>query len=374
MTPRTAPAAPAPARPRARRSDPDSPAPPPARGARLRTPLVVGVLAVLLVLSAVASTAFGAEPLPVRAVLDVVEHRLLGGAADPTYDAIVWDIRVPRTLLAVVVGAGLALAGAGIQTLVRNPLADPYLLGVSSGASVGATAVITTGVLSGAGVWALSTGALAGALLAALLVFGIAMVQGGLTPLRLVLTGTVLSSAFSAFASFLVFRSADPQAAQSVLFWLLGSLSGAAWDQVLLPTVVVAVAGGLLLAASGWLDALAAGPETAAALGVPVRLLRNVLFVVLAGLVGVLVAVAGGIGFVGLVLPHIARLLVGSRHRRVLPVAALAGALFLLWVDVAARVAVRPTEMPLSVVTGLIGAPVFLLLLGRRTYRFGGAS
>lgn len=374
MTPRTAPAAPAPARPRARRSDPDSPAPPPARGARLRTPLVVGVLAVLLVLSAVASTAFGAEPLPVRAVLDVVEHRLLGGAADPTYDAIVWDIRVPRTLLAVVVGAGLALAGAGIQTLVRNPLADPYLLGVSSGASVGATAVITTGVLSGAGVWALSTGALAGALLAALLVFGIAMAQGGLTPLRLVLTGTVLSSAFSAFASFLVFRSADPQAAQSVLFWLLGSLSGAAWDQVLLPTVVVAVAGGLLLAASGWLDALAAGPETAAALGVPVRLLRNVLFVVLAGLVGVLVAVAGGIGFVGLVLPHIARLLVGSRHRRVLPVAALAGALFLLWVDVAARVAVRPTEMPLSVVTGLIGAPVFLLLLGRRTYRFGGAS
>ncbi|MGX6449614.1 FecCD family ABC transporter permease [Patulibacter sp. S7RM1-6] len=346
----------------------------PGAGRRLRTPVVLAALTLLLAVSAVLSVGFGAEPLPPRVVLDVLDHRLLGGAADPTWDAIVWDIRVPRTLLAVVVGAGLAVAGAGIQTLVRNPLADPYLLGVSSGASVGATAVITLGVFAGAGLWALSLGALAGALGASLLVFGIAMAQGGLTPLRLVLTGTVLSSAFSAFASFLVFRSADPQAAQSVLFWLLGSLSGAAWDQLLAPTLVVVVAGGLLLAASGWLDALVAGPETAAALGVPVRRLRQALFVLLAALVGVLVAVAGGIGFVGLVLPHVARLVVGPRHRRMLPVSALAGALFLVWVDVAARVAVRPTEMPLSVVTGLIGAPIFLLLLGRRTYRFGGAS
>jgi iron complex transport system permease protein len=348
--------------------------PPSARRRRPRTPLVVGVLLVLLALSAVLSVGFGAEPLAPRIVVDVLEHRLLGGAADPTWDAIDWDIPVPPTLLAVVVGAGLAVAGAGIQTLVRHPLADPYLLGVSSGASVGATAVITTGLFAGAGLWALSLGALAGALGAALLVFGIAMAQGGLTPLRLVLTGTVLSSAFSAFASFLVFRSSDPQAAQSVLFWLLGSLSGAAWDQLLLPTATVVVVGGLLLAGSGWLDAVAAGPDTAAALGVPVGVLRNVLFVVLAALVGVLVAVAGGIGFVGLVLPHIARLLVGARHRAVLPVAALSGALFLVWVDVAARVVVRPTEVPLSVVTGLIGAPIFLLLLGRRTYRFGGSS
>jgi len=336
--------------------------------------LLVPLLVALVLFSAVLSTGFGAEPLAPRIVLDVIDHRLFGGASDPTYDAIVWDIRVPRTILAIVVGAGLAVAGTGIQTLVRNPLADPYLLGVSSGAAVGATAVLTVGLFSGSGIWALSLGALVGALGAALLVFGIAMAQGGLTPLRLVLTGTVLSSAFSAFASFLVFRSADPQAAQSVLFWLLGSRSGAWWDQLLLPTVVVATLSGLLLLGSGWLDALAAGADTASALGVPVRALRNALFVVLAVLVGVLVAVAGGIGFVGLILPHIARLLVGARHRAVLPVAALAGALFLLWVDVAARVAVRPTEMPLSVVTGLVGAPVFLVLLGRGRYRFGSGS
>jgi len=348
---------------------------PPGRDAR-RLPLRVVLLALVPVtaVTAVVSTGFGAEPLPASVVLDVLKHRLDGTIGDPAYDAIVWEIRLPRTLLGLVVGAGLAVAGAGIQTLVRNPLADPYLLGVSSGASVGATAVITLGLLAGAGLWALSLGALIGALMAALLVFGVAMLQGGLTPLRLVLTGTVLSSAFSSVASFMVFRSAEPQAAQSVLFWLLGSLSGATWDQLWLPGTTVAVSFLALMLVSGWLDALAVGPDTAAALGVPVRALRLSLFVLLSVLVGVLVAVAGGIGFVGLVLPHIARLLVGPRHRVALPVVALVGAVFLVWVDVAARVAVRPTEIPLSVVTGLVGAPVFLLLLGRRTYRFGGES
>jgi len=340
--------------------------------------LPVGVLLAVLLpataLTVVLSTAFGAEPLPLDVVVDTLRARLAGAASDPAYDAIVWEIRLPRTLLALVVGAGLAVAGTGIQTLVRNPLADPYLLGVSSGASVGATAVITTGVLAGAGLWALSLGALLGALLASLLVFGIAMLQGGLTPLRLVLTGTVLSAAFSSVASFLVFRSAEPQAAQSVLFWLMGSVSGATWGQLWLPGIAVLVSFALLLAASGWLDALAVGPETAAALGVPVGRLRIGLFALLSVLVGVLVAVAGGIGFVGLVLPHLARLMVGPRHRVALPVTALAGAVFLAWVDIAARVAVRPTEIPLSVVTGLIGAPVFLALLGRRRYRFGGEA
>ena len=336
--------------------------------------LVVPVLVVLVLVTVVLSIGFGAEPMPASEVVDVLRHRLEGAVEDPAYDAIVWQIRLPRTLLGLVVGAGLAVAGMGIQTLVRNPLADPYLLGVSSGASVGATAVITLGLLSGLGLWALSAGALIGALLAAVLVFGVAMMQGGLTPLRLVLTGTVLSSAFSSIASFMVFRSAEPRAAQSVLFWLLGSLSGATWEQLWLPALTVAVAFGVLMAGSGWLDALAVGPDTAAALGVPVRVLRIVLFVLLAVVVGVLVAVAGGIGFVGLVLPHLARLLVGPRHRVSLPVVALSGALFLVWVDVVARVMVRPTEIPLSVVTGLIGAPVFLLLLGRHSYRFGGES
>lgn len=349
-------------------------APPRRPARRVPVPVALAALVPAALVTAVASTAFGAEPLPLRVVVDALAARFDGTVPDPAYDAIVWELRLPRTLLGFVVGAGLALAGAAIQTLVRNPLADPYLLGVSSGASVGATAVITLGVLAGAGTWALSAGALLGALAASGIVFGIAMLQGGLTPLRLVLTGTVLSAAFSSVASFMVFRSPEPQAAQSVLFWLLGSLSGTTWAQLWLPLAAVVVSFALLMSASGWLDALAVGPDTAAALGVPVVALRTGLFVLSAVLVGVLVAVAGGIGFVGLVLPHLARLLVGPRHRASLPVAALAGGLFLVWVDVVTRVAVRPTEIPLSVVTGLVGAPIFLLLLGRRAYRFGGES
>ncbi|ALE83429.1 FecCD family ABC transporter permease [Pseudonocardia sp. HH130629-09] len=330
---------------------------------------VTVALAALLAVALLGSLAFGAEVLPVARVVDAVLQDRPGPVS-----TIVWDLRMPRSLLAAIVGAGLALAGTGVQTLVRNPLADPYLLGVSSGASVGATAVITTGVLGALGTWALFTGALLGALVAGVLVGAIAVAQGGITPIRLILTGTVLGSAFSATASFLVFRAGDPAAAQSVLFWLLGSLSGAQWDRVAVPAVTVGLVLVLFLASSGWLDALNAGPDTAAALGVPVTAARAALFAVCATAVGVLVAVSGAVGFVGLVVPHLARLLVGSRHRVLVPVSALAGALFLVVVDVAARIAVRPTEMPLSVVTGLIGAPVFLVLMGRRRYRTAGST
>ena len=239
---------------------------------------------------------------------------------------------------------------------------------------MGATFVIVIGAFSGLGIWALSFGALGGALLATALVFGISMWQGGITPLRLILTGVVMSAAFSSVSSFLVFFSADPRATQSVLFWLLGSLSGSVWQQILPSVIVVVLAIAILLALHSWLDALAAGADVAAGLGVPVRGLRIGLFVLTSVLVGVLVAVSGGIGFVGLVVPHLARIVVGALHRHVLPIAAVGGALFMLWVDIAARVVVRPQEIPLSVVTGLVGAPIFLLLLGRRHYTYSGGG
>ncbi|MDP9794217.1 iron complex transport system permease protein [Catenuloplanes nepalensis] len=333
-------------------------------------PLVLA-LAVVAVLSVVGSLAFGSESIPVAEVVAAVTDRL-GGVAPGRWDVIVWELRLPRALMAVVVGAGLAIAGAGMQTLVRNPLADPYLLGISSGASVGATAAITTGALAGFGVHAVSAGALLGAVGSAVLIFAIATAQGGLTPLRLVLSGVVLSSGLSAIASLLVFLSDDARAANSVMFWMLGSVGGATWEKLWIPAALVGVAAAGMLAVHRWLDALAAGPETAAALGVDVAGLRTTLFVGLSVLVGVLVAVSGGVGFVGLIIPHAARLVVGARHRVVLPVAAVAGAVFLVWVDVLARVAVRPQEIPLGVVTGVLGAPLFLLLMGRVQYRFGG--
>ncbi|WP_168581787.1 FecCD family ABC transporter permease [Gephyromycinifex aptenodytis] len=331
------------------------------------------ILMVVCLVSVVISLAFGSESIAVSEVIKVVQGRLSDHQTSGPFDVIVWELRLPRALLAVTVGAGLSLAGAGMQTLVRNPLADPYLLGISAGAAVGATAVITFGALSSLGIYALSLGALMGALGSAMLVYLIAMAQGGLNPLRLVLSGVVMGSALSSIASFMVFLS-DDRAANSVLYWMLGSVAGATWERLVPPVVAVVLASILMFAVHGWLDALATGPDTAAALGINVKRLRTGLFVGLGVLIGVLVAVSGGIGFVGLIVPHAARILVGARHRVLLPVAALGGAVFLLWVDVLSRMAARPQEIPLGVVTGVIGAPAFLLLMGRRRYEFGASS
>lgn len=342
---------------------------------RWKTGIVLLGLAAGIAVSWCVSLAFGSESLPVARVWELVVAKLTGTPPpSKALDAIVWDIRAPRGLVAVIVGAGLAVAGVGMQTLVRNPLADPYLLGISAGAGVGATLVIMFGVFASLGIWALSLGALLGALGATLLVFGISLAQGGLTPLRLILTGVVMAAAFSSISSFLVFFSEDRDAVRSVMFWMLGSVAGTQWGHLVPSLIAVSVCAALLWALHSWLDALAAGSDFAAAVGVPVPTLRTSVFVISSLLVGVLVAVSGGIGFVGLIIPHAARLLVGSRHRAVLPVAAMAGALFLLWVDVASRLLVSPAELPLGVMTGLIGAPVFLFLLGRRNYQFSGGN
>lgn len=340
---------------------------------KIATPAFFLIITGLAVLSFVVSLSFGSVDYSRSEVWEVVRQHLSGGTYfDQSVDAVVWELRAPRGLLALIVGAGLALAGVTMQTLVRNPLADPYLLGISSGASVGATAVLVFGVLSGFGLYSLSVGALIGALVATLTVYAVTIAQGGLTPLRLILSGVVLSSAFSALASFLVFKGPDARAAQGVMFWMLGSVAGAQWNKLLIPAIVVFVAFIILMLSSRQMDALAAGPDTAAALGVRVGLLRQSLFFVQALLVGAMVAVAGGIGFVGLVIPHLARILVGSLHRRLLPIAAVFGALFMVWVDVLARIAAPPQEIPLGVVTGVIGAPLFLILMGRKNYHFGG--
>jgi iron complex transport system permease protein len=345
---------------------------PPDLSARRLSPAPLAVaLAALTAVSIVTSVAFGSEHIPVADVWDTVLGRLTGDTTDTAYSVIIWDLRLPRSVLAAIVGAGLALAGALMQALVRNPLAEPYLLGVSAGAAVGATSVMTMGTLSALGLWALSGGALLGALAATVTVYLVARVQGGLTAIRLILSGVVLSSAFMALSSLMVFTAGDPQAAESVMFWMLGSVAGATWAKVQLAGVVVLATLLGMVVIHAWLDAYAAGNDTASSLGVPVAALRTALFAVQGVLVGVLVAVAGGIGFVGLIIPHAARLVVGATHRAMLPVAVCGGALFLVWVDVFSRVAAAPREMPLGIVTGLIGAPIFLFLMGRRRYTFG---
>ncbi|WP_030411080.1 FecCD family ABC transporter permease [Streptomyces sp. NRRL S-1448] len=337
-----------------------------------RTPragLLALALGVTLLAALTAAVSVGATAIPPAEVWAVVLRRLGGAPPRPgTDDLIVWQLRVPRALLAALVGAGLGLVGTATQALVRNPLADPYLLGISHGASLGAVAAIvlgaSTGGLLGLG---LSAAAFAGALAAFALVWCLARRGGGFSPLRLVLAGVGVGQFLSGFTSYLVLQTGDEQQTRSVLFWLMGSLSGATWSLLGLP--LLAVAAGLLAlqARARAMNALLMGDETAAGVGVPVTRLRRELFVVTGLLTGVLVAVSGAVGFVGLMVPHLCRLVIGGDHRRLLPLSALTGALLLVVVDLVCRTAMDTQELPVGVVTALIGAPALLFVLDRRT-------
>ncbi|RSN31464.1 sugar ABC transporter substrate-binding protein [Amycolatopsis sp. WAC 04169] len=344
-----------------------------ARPLRLTGPVLL--LSVALALSLIAGIALGPSNVALADVLRYLGKAITGGTIsgdEVTGYSIVWQVRTPRVLLAAVVGAGLAVVGVAVQALVRNALADPFVLGISSGASVGAAAVVVFGLFAGLGVLALSTAAFLGALGATALVYLAARSRFGLTPLRLVLTGVALTYAFQAVMSVLVYLSPNGQAAQTVLFWLLGSLGSATWASLPLAALGVAVAVAVLLRYGTALDVLSMGDETAMSLGTDAAALRRWLFLLTAVVTGLLVAVSGSIGFVGLVLPHVVRMIAGSGHRRVLALAPLVGAVFLVWVDLLARTLVAPEELPLGVITALIGVPVFLVVMRRRGYAFGG--
>ena len=277
------------------------------RRGRLRLGVAIALGIGLLLLAMVLGVMIGPTTLGAGTVVHALWGHVFGHeASDVVADQIIWQIRLPRVLLAAVIGAALTTAGTVLQALVKNPLADPFILGISSGASVGATAVLLFGAFSWLGLWALSVGSVAGALLAMLIVFVIAVDGGQLTPTRLVLCGVALSAVFSAMSSFLIFYG-NPQAAQAVVFWLMGSFGRASWGQLWLPAVCLAVAAVYLLSQARALNALSVGAETATALGVEVERLRRWLYVVTSLIAGVAVAVSGVIGFVGLVIPHILR-------------------------------------------------------------------
>jgi iron complex transport system permease protein len=300
---------------------------------------------------------------PADVLASIGAHLGLGEPTlSPLRDAIVWELRVPRVLTAAVVGAGLALCGAVMQAVTRNPLADPYLLGLSSGASVGAVVVLVLGV----GLL-LPVAAFAGALVALVVTLGLAYAAGSgrLTPTSTVLAGIAVTSVFGALTSFVIFWSATGDSYREILNWLLGSLAGADWPAVAIAGGALAIVGGPLIASARTLDAFSVGETGAAALGVHVGRARVLLLGGAALLTGALVAVSGSIGFIGLVLPHAVRLLIGPGHRALLPLSALAGAVFLIWADTGARTLFDPRELPVGVLTALVGGPVFAWLLIR---------
>ncbi|MCB7135619.1 FecCD family ABC transporter permease [Cellulosimicrobium marinum] len=331
--------------------------------------LVLGAFAVGLAATAVLSVGVGSVAVAPERVLAVVAHHLGVGATDPWWSAsednIVWLLRAPRVLTGIAVGAALSVAGAVIQALVRNPLADPYLLGISSGATAGAAAHILFGLAAVTGATALAGSAFLGAVVAIVLVFAVARIGGRLVPSRLVFAGIAVGLALGALTNLMVFFADSRDGVRAVLFWTLGSLGQSRWDVLGPVWIVTAVSVVVFWAWSRRLDAMALGDDTARSLGTHPTRFRAAAALLVALLVATAVSVSGAIGFVGLVVPHLARLLVGGAHRVLLPTAALLGAVVLVWADTLARSVVAPAELPLGVLTALLGTPLLVVLVHR---------
>ncbi|MCY4325728.1 MAG: iron ABC transporter permease [Betaproteobacteria bacterium] len=336
--------------------------------ARLTLPVFTAVSLVALIGSLLVAICVGGVSVPLGTVWGVLINKVSPGFIDQTWsvgrEAIIWDIRFTRSLLAMMVGAGLAIVGASLQAVTRNPLADPHLLGISSGAAFGAIlALLHTGLFLG--LLTVPLLAFFGALIAVAIVLFVSQLADATSADRLVLAGVAVSFIVMAAANALIFLG-DPRASHTVIFWMLGGLGLAEWEHLVYPLAILIIAGGWLMSRVAELNAMTVGDETAATLGIAVVKFRLIVFVVGALITGVMVAFSGIIGFVGLMVPHIVRLLVGGDYCRVLPAAALLGAIFMLWADIASRTLMAPEDMPIGIVTGLIGGLFFVWILGRR--------
>ena len=343
------------------------------RAVRAHTGLACLALLAVLMLSVVLGISLGPVTIPFPEVWRVMLHRLLTplGLGDwislegirDSIQNIVWHLRAPRVLLGMLVGAALTLSGVGMQAFTRNPLAEPYVLGISSGASLGA-------VSRDNGFHPIAAGAFVGALVSILLVYGLSRSGGAVTPVRLILVGVAVSAMFQAFTNYLVYTAPDDAAVREATFWMLGGLGSAKWEDLPLLALILPPLFLVLMALARPLNAMLMGDSSAVTLGVDLDRVRGVLILSSALLTASAVAVSGCIGFVGLVIPHLVRSVVGADHRRLIPLSALCGAVFMIWMDVGARLAVRPEEIPVGIITAFIGAPLFLWMIRVRRYEF----
>lgn len=338
------------------------------------------VLLGLLVVSVILGIGLGPVSIRFSDVYRVMFHRLSGiftGQTAPlesireSTQNIVWFLRAPRVLLGALIGAALTLSGVGMQAFTKNPLAEPYVLGISSGASLGAVLAMLLGVsVPVLGKLSVSMGAFAGALVSILLVYLLAKSRGSVAPIRLILVGVAVSAMFQAFTNYIVYTAPDDAAVREATFWMLGGLGSAEWEDLPLLLCLVPPAFLLMLALSKSLNAMMMGDSSAITLGVNLNVVRNLLIVITALLTASSVAVSGCIGFVGLVIPHLVRSVVGPDHRKLIPISMLTGAIFLIWVDVGARMIKPPAELPIGILTAFLGAPLFLWMIRVRRYEF----
>lgn len=333
--------------------------------------MIVLVLLGVLFLSLVVAVDIGYLNIPVKDIISVILYRLglaeLPAHIDSSVVDIVILIRMPRLILAAIVGMSLAVAGTVMQAIVRNPLADPYILGISSGASFGASLAIVTGFGTFFGAQFVGVTASVTAFLVSLVVVLVANIGGRANSTRLLLAGMALSTVCSSFSSLLIYFSNSRETSRLVSFWLMGSVAGANWEQIVVVGPLILLGTLFFMTQFRPLNLMLLGDEVAITLGLDLHRYRQLYLLVASVMVGFVVYVSGVLGFVGLIVPHVARLVFGTDHRRLLPVAGLLGALLLLWADVLSRVLVKGTQIPVGIIISVLGAPLFIYLIISRS-------
>lgn len=340
---------------------------------------VIILLVAGLVFSVLASITFGNADISVTEVYKVILYELFhvdafSAYAEGAVHDVVWLIRFPRVLLAIAVGMGLSVCGIVMQAVVKNPLADPYVLGVSSGAYLGAAAAIILGIGAVFGENAMGIMSFLGAVAASFAVMFISGMGGKSNAGKLILAGMAISSVCSAFANFIIYISQNRDATTQISYWSMGSLATADWDNVPLILPIMIVATLIFWSQYRKLNLMLLGDDTAITLGTDLHKARMLYMVLASFMVGFAVYAAGMIGFVGLIIPHAMRMLFGTDHKRLIPLSALSGAIFLIWADVACRIILDNSEIPIGILVSLIGAPCFIYLMVRKSYGFGGGQ
>ncbi|NFG23636.1 iron ABC transporter permease [Clostridium botulinum] len=336
------------------------------------------VLIVLLAGTSVGAIAIGSTYIEPGEVYKVLLSKLTKGIVYSDVGTImtqniIWEIRFPRVLLGAICGAGLAICGVLMQCVTKNPIAEPYILGISSGASCGAVFVIVLGGMSSIGINSVGAGAFVGSFISGILVFAIGTQMGKTTSTtRLVLSGMAISTIFSALTNLLIYSAENSNQAKSALFWTVGSLGGAKWEVLLFPFIILVVVmiGALVMSKS--LDILLLGDDSAIILGINIKLIKFIILILATLLTSALVSITGAIGFIGLVVPHICRTITGSDHKKLIVLSSLIGAIFLIASDIIARGLFPPIEIPIGIITSLVGGPFFLYLISKKNYSFGG--
>ena len=332
-----------------------------------KTAALYALLTAVIIVSVPLTSFLGSAQLGIADVLQVYASKIRPDAPvsiPKAFINIVWELRLPRALLGICVGGGLAVCGAVMQALTANVMAEPYTLGVASGASfMAALSIATMGNIAGISGITPSIGAFIGAFAAMMLVYGIATDTYGASNARLILTGIGISMICAAFTQLVITFVGNEHKVRSIVYWSMGSLAGARWDTIALPVIALTVGGALLFLHAEQINLLAMGKDTAAILGTNVGALQKKLILIISAITGVMVASAGTIGFIGLIIPHIVRFFIGADNRKTLPVILLTGSLFTMWMDAVARTVMAPQELPIGVLTSLLGGPFFLFLL-----------